>query len=161
LLTRTDSNRDDDDASGTGFSVGRGRDSHGLSGVVGSGVVKVGETRKKGSVMVETITKPTVETMTKVKPPSFEAVVATIANEGLEFSSIGTINRVEKLISEREKISTGTVEDDAKSLTGQGSGGGGFCWSSQVAGASSAMGEHVDAAYMMHAIQSRSLRLLD
>ena len=126
MLTRTDSIRDDDDASGTGFSVGRGRDSHGFIGVVGSGVVKVGETRKKGSVIVEAITKPTVETMTKVKPPSFEAVVATIANESLEFSSIGTVDRVEELISKREKISTGTVEGDTKSLTGQGSGGGGF-----------------------------------
>ena len=126
MLTRTDSNRDDDGTSSTGFSVGQGRDSHGFSGVVGSGVVKINETRKKGSVMVETITKPTVETMTKVKPPSFEAVVATLADEGPVFNSIGTINGVKKLIIEREKIGTATVEDDTESLTGQGSGSEGF-----------------------------------
>ena len=126
MLTRTDSNRDDDGTSSTGFSVGRGRDSHGFSGVVGSGVVKISETRKKGSVMVETITTPTVETMTKVKPPSFEAVVATLADEGLEFNSIGTINGVKKLVSERKEIGTTTVEDDTKSLTSKGSGDGRF-----------------------------------
>jgi len=89
-------------------------------------VVKISEAGKKGSVMVETITTPSVETMTEVKPPSFEAVVATLTDEGSVFNSIGTINGVKKLISEREEIGTATVEDDTKSLTGQGSGGGGF-----------------------------------
>ena len=89
-------------------------------------MVKISEARKKGSVVVETITAPSVETMTEVEPPLFEVVVATLTDEGSVLNSIGTVNEVKKLASERKKISTTTMEDDTKSLASKGSGNGRF-----------------------------------
>ena len=89
-------------------------------------MVKISEARKKGSVVVETITAPSVETMTEVKPPLFEVVIATLADESSVLNFIGTVNEVKKLVSERKEISTPTMEDDTKSLASKGSGNGRF-----------------------------------
>ena len=126
LLTRKNSDGNDEGPSSTGFRVGRIEGSPGFNGVVGSRMVKISETRRKGPVEVETIAAPSVETMTEVKPSFFEVVVATLTDEGSVFNSIGTVNGIKKLVSERKEIGTTTVEDDTKNLTSKGSGDGRF-----------------------------------
>ena len=64
-------------------------------------MVKISETRKKGSVEVETIAAPSVETMTEVKPPLFEVDVAALGYESSVLNFISTINVIKKMVSER------------------------------------------------------------
>jgi hypothetical protein len=101
LLTRKSSDGNDEGPSSTGFRIGRIEGSPGFNGVVGSRMVKISETRKKGSVEVETIAAPSVETMTEVKPPLFEVDVAALAYESSVLNFISTVNVVKKMVSER------------------------------------------------------------
>ena len=101
LLTRKNSDGNDEGPSSTGFRVGRIEGSPGFNGVVGSRMVKISEARKKGSVVVETIAAPSVKPTTEVKPPLFEMDVAALGYESSVLNFISTVNVVKKMVSER------------------------------------------------------------
>ena len=101
LLTRKNSDGNDEGPSSTGFRIGRIEGSPGFNGVVGSRMVKISETRKKGPVEVETIAAPPVETMAEVKPPLLETDVTALGGERSVFNFISAVDVVEKMVSER------------------------------------------------------------
>ena len=101
LLTRKNSDGNDEGPSSTGFRIGRIEGSPGFNGVVGSRMVKISETRRKGPVEVETIAAPPVETMAEVKPPLLETDVTALRDESSVLNFISAVDVVEKMVSER------------------------------------------------------------
>ena len=101
LLTRKNSDGNDEGPSSTGFRVGRIEGSPGFNGIVSSRVVEIRETGKRRPEKVETIATPPVETMAEVKPPLLETDVTALRGESSVFNFISAVDVVEKMVSER------------------------------------------------------------
>ena len=101
LLTRKNSDGNDEGPSSTGFRVGRIEGSPGFNGVVSNRMVEISETGKRRPEKVETIAAPPVEAMAKVKPPLLKTDVTARGGERSVLNFISAVDVVEKMVSER------------------------------------------------------------